>query len=486
LGFSRKLLWLCVLLLGLHVCEVLILGTSAAGSLVANSLQTVACGVATAMAYAAARRGRGLSRPFWLLVSAGLGMWGVANLGWMYHENWLHSEVPRLSLTRFLFDTQGVFFAIALSLDKEKDASGFDRETLLDSLQIAIVFFSAFFGMYYVQLLGGANDARVDLFMTWSYEITNVALTLLAAMVTLSSRTQRLQRLYGGLTAFLLINAIASGGAEYMQTVRDVPTGTWYDMGWTLPFLACALWASRWEEPKPEATTGQRLAGKTRRMVVVKNLILALGPLIVLVVAAQLGAEWKGVGFVLLGASITCYAARLGVSEYHEVKAAAAVRRQTVALDSAIDGMAIVSAESTYTYVNAAFANVGVRGAAGDDREALAENGRPRANRAGAQGDTGGIAAARALGWAGDAEAERNGLATRSNDYAAAGWRGGYGLPRHFGPEAGGAVSGGGGGEVSDAGGAGGSDQLHRRGWDGGALAVRQPASGSDIRVLGG
>jgi PAS domain S-box-containing protein len=357
LGFSRKLPWLCVLLIGLHVCEVLILGTSAAGSLVANSLQTIACGLATAAAYAAWRRGRGLSRPFWLLVIAGLATWGVANLGWMYYENWLHAEVPRLSLTRILFDTQEVFFAIALFLDKDRDISGFDLETALDSLQIAIVFFSGFFGMYYVQLLSGASDASVEPFMTWSYEITNVALTLVAAIVTLTLHTPRLRRLYGGLTVFLLINTVASGGAEYMQSVRDVPTGSLWDLGWTVPLLACAMWASRWQESREEQPA-KSVGGKAWRTVALKNLMLALGPVFVLVVAAHLGAEWRGFGFVLLGASITCYAARLGVSEYREVKAAAAVRRQTVALDSAMDGMAIVSAEGTYTYVNDAFARM--------------------------------------------------------------------------------------------------------------------------------
>jgi len=48
-------------------------------------------------------------------------------------------------------------------------------------------------------------------------------------------------------------------------------------------------------------------------------------------------------GFVLLGVSITCYAARLGVSQYRETKAAELVQRDTLAMDSAMDGMAIVS-----------------------------------------------------------------------------------------------------------------------------------------------
>ena len=355
---SRKLPILALFLIGLHVCEVLILGTSAAGSLVANSLQMIACGIGTAMTFAASRRGRGLSRPFWLLISAGLATWGVANLGWMYCENWLHVAVSNLSMVRFLFDSQGVFFAIALFLDKERDSPRFDLETLLDSVQIAVVFFAAFFGMYYVQLLSGAASPNASLFMTWIFEIINVGLTVLAGIVTVSVHTQRLRSLYGGLTLFLLVNAIASGIAEYAQSLHNVPTGTWYDIGWTVPFLAAALWASRWKEPAEAAAEAAGFRGKTLATVAVKNAMLALAPLTVLAVVAHLAPEWRGLGFVLLGVSITCYAARLVVSQYREVKAAAAVRRHTLAMDSAMDGMAIVSATGQYTYVNAAFARM--------------------------------------------------------------------------------------------------------------------------------
>ena len=356
---SRKLLILALFVVGLHICEVLILGTSPAGALVTNSLQMIACAIGTGAAFAASRRGRGLSRPFWLLISAGLATWGVANLGWMYYENWLHAPVPRLSAVRILFDSQGVFFAIALFLDKERDSSRFELETLLDSLQIAIVFFSAFFGMYYVHLLSGATNASADTFMTWSFETTNVVLTAVAGLVMASAQTQRLRTLYGGLALFLLINTVAAGVADYMQSVGNVPTGTWYDLGWTVPFLACAMWASGWKEPgERDSAAAIASRGKTLGRVAIKNAMLALAPLIVLVVVAQLGAEWRGMGFLLLGVSITCYAARLGVSEYREARTAAAVRRHTHAMDSAMDGMAIVSPKGRYAYVNAAFARM--------------------------------------------------------------------------------------------------------------------------------
>jgi PAS domain S-box-containing protein len=357
---SRKLLIIALVLIGLHAAEVRLLGTSPAGSLVANSLQLAACAIAAGVTFGAARRGHGLSRPFWLLVACGTAMWGVANLGWMYYENWLHQPIPALSPVRVLFDSQGVFFAIALFLDKDKDSPRFDLETLLDCLQAAIVFFSAFFGLYYVQLLRGVAGADAEVFMTWTFEVINISLTALAGIVTLATHTSRLRSLYGGLTVFLLINAVSSGTADYMQSIHDVPTGTWWDLGWTIPFLACAMWASRWRESKESKQTDRerKMRSKSLGTLAVKNLILALAPLIVLVVVAQLPPEWRRIGLVLLGISIACYATRLGVSQYREARSSAMVKRDMIAMDSAMDGMGIISPAGEYTYVNEAYARM--------------------------------------------------------------------------------------------------------------------------------
>jgi len=354
----RKVAIIGAILVGLHVCEILVWGTSPAGSLIANTLQLIACGLAAAMACKASQRGRGLSRPFWSMVALALATWGVANLGWMYYENLRHAPIPPVSIVRILFDTQGVFFAIALFLNKEKDSPQFDVETLLDSVQIAIVFFSGFFGLYYVQLMSGGTTASTDTFMTWSYQVINVSLVLLSAIVTLIVRTKRLRVLYGGLTAFLTLNAVFAGLADYVQSVHNVQTGTWYDLGWTVPFLACAIWAAWWQEPiqsPQEIATAKR---KSLGALAFRNVMLGVAPLIVLAVVAQLGPEWRRVGLLLLGISVLCYAARLAMSQYHEAYSAEMIRRDTVAMDSAMDGMAIVSREGKYTYVNAAYANL--------------------------------------------------------------------------------------------------------------------------------
>ena len=155
----RKLLVLALTIAALQACDIVFLGTSSIGSFLGNVLQLVASGLAAAMCFGAARRGHGLSRPFWLLVGMSMACWGVANLGWMYYEDWLHLEPPRLSPVRILFEIQGVFFAAALFLDKHKDSPRFDAETLLDSLQVGIVFFQLGVG----EMVGGRFPGKFRL-----------------------------------------------------------------------------------------------------------------------------------------------------------------------------------------------------------------------------------------------------------------------------------------------------------------------------------
>ncbi|HLW44445.1 MAG TPA: hypothetical protein VKS00_08140, partial [Candidatus Acidoferrales bacterium] len=138
------------MIVSLHLLEAATLGTSTTGSFLANLLEILACGFAAVMAFGASRRGRGLTRPFWLLVGAGISMWGLANLGWMYYELVLHSEPPQASIVRFLFGFEDVFIAMALFLDQDKDSPRIDVETALDFVQIAIVFFFVFIEFYFL------------------------------------------------------------------------------------------------------------------------------------------------------------------------------------------------------------------------------------------------------------------------------------------------------------------------------------------------
>src|SRR5260370_1764048 len=88
------------------------------------------------------------------------------------------------------------------------------------------------------------------------------------------------------------------------------------------------------------------------------NAIFALAPLTILWQVSRLESEWRLLRFSLLGVSILCYAARLGISQFREAKSANAVQTHTLAMESASDGFAILDASGKYIYINPAYARM--------------------------------------------------------------------------------------------------------------------------------
>ena len=352
----RKPLILAAVIVALHLCEAATLGTTTAGSFLANLLEIFACGFAALMAFGASRRGRGLSRPFWLIVGAGIAMWGVANLGWMYYEVVLHTEPSTTSAVRFLFGLESVLIAMALFLDQDKDSSRVDAESALDFIQIGIVFFFIYLEFYYLPA-HRLDDNSAFLREMRVENVEDALLTALAAFQALRARKPRIRRLYGGLALYLLFLTVCAALAQYLQSINSAPTGTLRDLLWTSPFLVFALWAAQWQ-PAPAAETVSPLRRKTLGELMLTNATFALAPLIILWQVSQLAPEWRLLRFSLLGVSIVCYAARLGISQYREAKSSNAVLTHTLAMDSAINGMAILDAEGKYIYVNTAYARM--------------------------------------------------------------------------------------------------------------------------------
>ena len=352
----RKLAVVAFALVFVHACVIVMLGPSPSGSLLANSIEILTCGLAVMMCFRASRIAQGLSRPFWLLVGTGIAMWGVANLGWTYYEVGMGTEPPTGSFVRFLFASQAVFLAMALLLDQERDSSRLDLESLLDFTQLTIVFFLIYIGLYYVPSMG-ADQHTALIREIWVEVGESIALLLLALLQYSRRRGSAIGALYGGLALYLALYTIGTGISDYQLSISEAPTGTWFDFSWTVPLLFAAFWAGAWkpsEEPAQIEPPRQRTIGE----MLLTNTMFALAPLIVLLQVAQLGSGWRFLRFSLLGISILCFAARLALSESHQAKSAESVRRHALALDSAVDGMAIVDNLGKYIYVNSAFAQM--------------------------------------------------------------------------------------------------------------------------------
>jgi PAS domain S-box-containing protein len=352
----RKLSILASAIIALHIVQVLVLGKSAAGALSGNILQIFSSFVAAAMCLQASKRGLGFTRSFWILVGAGLAIFGIADLGWTYYEVVLRQEPPELSFVRFLFDTQGAFFAMAVLLGQDRETKDLDFGFLLDAVQIVLVFLFIFAGLYYVPSLSlTPHEALIREYLVMAGE--GFALFALAGIRTSLTTSAEAKRLYGGLALYLGIYATASTIANYLQLQQEAQTGTILDLLWTVPLLWAALWAAQWRPATP-ALSNSTLRFKTIGETIFTNALLGVAPVLVFLLSAGLGSEWATLRYSLLSLSVICYAARMAISDYRQSRNAEIVRKQAYALDSAVDGMAIIDATGKYTYVNTGYAEM--------------------------------------------------------------------------------------------------------------------------------
>ena len=353
---TRKVTILALAIVGLHIVEATALGKSSNGPLLGNVLQIIASFVATYACFEASRRSTRLGQAFWVLVGIAISVWGLANIGWAYYEVVLGMEPPELSFIRFMFDMPQAFFAMAILLDRDEQAKHADLGFLLDALQITLIFLFIYAGLYYVPSLTlDPHDALLREYAITTAEVT--AVLLLALLRAIFAGSAYAKRLYGGLAAYLFVYGVGSSVANFSQMQKETQTGTLLDLSWTAPLLWAALWASKWkDEPEGKAKEPSGARIKTLGETILTNAMFGAAPVLVFLLSSGLGQEWRNVRWTMLAVSVACYVARMAIADYRQVRNAELVRRQASALDSAVDGMAIVSREGKYAYVNAGYA----------------------------------------------------------------------------------------------------------------------------------
>src|SRR5579859_1501464 len=313
---SRKLWVAAIAIVSLHLVQEIVLGVRPLGSLVANLLQIAAAVLAAVVCFSAARRGTGFTRPFWALVGCSFLAWSIANSGWIYYETFLHIEPPSTSIFSFLVDTRSLFLIVALLLDQREDSANLDPASILDFVQMGIIFGLVFLGFYYVPTLGEASR-ELAILRAEKIEVgEDLAVLALALMHAARARKPQIRSMYLAIMTYIGIVTIGTVITARQQLIADVPTGTWLDLWWTGPYLVAALWAAQWQPAPSSGEAG--LEEKHFAGVLLDNTIFAVAPLIVLLQVSLLGPDWRRLSFLFLGVSILCFAARLALSEFRE------------------------------------------------------------------------------------------------------------------------------------------------------------------------
>lgn len=311
-----------LVILALHIAAIPAYGHSFAGSVLANVFQIAATVLALWATVLAWRRANGVSRHFWLLVSLGFVSWTCADLGWTYYENVLRVQIPIPSPFLFLYHATIGFLVMALLLDGERDAQRLSVQTLLDQLQVGLIVFFLYLDLYYIPSFRMDYPAFLAKETTLG-NIEDLACLALAIYRLGRTRSEQLRQLYRGLMIFVAVFTVCSTAADYGEIYKGVASGSWFDLGWTVPFLVAALLAASW---KPLARDQLAAQGKTTWVrLALTNFALALVPLYVMFRSMHLPGQWRIAGIAIFAISAVCYAARLALYQFEQIRSAEAL-----------------------------------------------------------------------------------------------------------------------------------------------------------------
>jgi two-component system cell cycle sensor histidine kinase/response regulator CckA len=354
--FPRSLALVALAVVALHGFVIVFLGTQPLGSLAGNALQIFSSFLAAFLCYRATRKVTGFARSFWTLIAFSMAIWGIADLGWAYSEFVRHQEPEAGSLVRFLFDTHGMFFVMAIFLSQDKNNSDVNFEETLDFLQIGILFFLIYFGMYYLPAtnLGSRAALQRELaVMVWGQAV----IIFLAFVQWWRAQLPEARQLYRGLTFYCVVYSVFATIAQQAQIVQESPTGTWCDLAWSIPLLYGAFWAATWRPSEKQSAVSQRRP-QSFLGILLSNSLFVFTPILILFQVLQMGPGWRLIRFSMVGVSFLCYALRIGLTQFRQHQDEETVRRQTLAMDSSVDGISILNDKGIHIYANSAFAQM--------------------------------------------------------------------------------------------------------------------------------
>jgi PAS domain S-box-containing protein len=149
----------------------------------------------------------------------------------------------------------------------------------------------------------------------------------------------------------------------YLQSTRSLPSGTLWDLAWSLPFLVASGLAATSqpihdEVPSDEELQRAKAATLSRSGLI--HIVPMIFPLVVLLMAAGIAEKQLALGVVLVLASFSCSSARIVLSERQRRRADLALDEKSALLKSIFegtpDGVYIKDREGRYVIVNPAFA----------------------------------------------------------------------------------------------------------------------------------
>ena len=320
LRLGSPLLLSALATVGLQLLGLTLLGPKPPGPVLSQVLEALCAALAGAACLQASFRSVDFARSFWRLSASAFFFWTIAQAAGTY-DLYVTSRTAQAGAARiilYFFSFTPLFAALFL----QPAASGRDHtwESYLDFLQILIVTGTIYLLFLYAPWWQLRDQEWVSRRAT-TVNLRNLLLTGGFALRVVTSRSRRQRELYTRVGVPILLYSLGFWIGKHGVALWSVRLGSWFDVGWTLPFFLMVILAESWQD--------EAEAREYKKGIEFLPLILAfLATLFLPAVASGLlvlrGSVSRTEVFLISGAAaavVTCFFARLILTQYRQNRA---------------------------------------------------------------------------------------------------------------------------------------------------------------------
>jgi PAS domain S-box-containing protein len=242
----------------LHVLGLAILGTRPPGPVLSQILQTICAFLAGMACLQASFRSSAFARSFWRLSAAGFFLWSGAQALGTYNLYFapVAPQAAGPGAVLYFFSFTPMFASLFLS--PAAGDQGRRWEAYLDFLQILIVSGTIYLLFLYVPWWRLSEQEWVSRRATTA-NLRNLLLCAGFALRALTTRSKRQRELYIRVGVPMALYSLGFWLGKRGISFWAVRLGSWFDLGWTLPFLLTVILAVSWQEEPSEKESARPL-----------------------------------------------------------------------------------------------------------------------------------------------------------------------------------------------------------------------------------
>jgi two-component system, cell cycle sensor histidine kinase and response regulator CckA len=309
---------LATTLFSLHILAIAVLGTQSPGPLLINLIELALSILACIASARAGWRRDGIARSFWLLFSSAWFLWALSQFFFIYYDNFLDAPLGSVWPSDFIAFVFAIPILLTIFLNPSIEPNEFDWQTSLDFIQVGILVILAcllFYRSVQVPSRWQAAGTQMEYMLFRILATRSAALVLCFAARAAFTRSRLVRTLYGRMGLVLFLYGIGDSLFLYGEARWSLRTGTWFELGYTIPLFLAVLVPATWES----AADSEPLAVESSHWVVPSPVLPILFPLAVLLVTTQLGVKDLRIARFAATTSFIVALARLGVTQYRQV-----------------------------------------------------------------------------------------------------------------------------------------------------------------------